>query len=139
MKTYGIRNPKSFESLFVVLASEYCQRHNYMNPSNELGIKRDTIRDYLYYLTNSYLISESRFFSKNLRTQMRRDKKIYVNDTGLRNAVLGFINDETLRDPVQLGIMAENTVVDHCKRLKFNLERGTGAPLNYWYGKKAMR
>lgn len=136
VKTYRIRDPKSFESLFVVLASECSQRHNYLNLSNELGIKRDTLRDYLYYLTNSYLISESRFFSKNLRTQMRRDKKIYVNDTGLRNAVLGFIDDETLRDPVQLGILTENTVADHCRRLKFNLESGAGSSLNYWYSNK---
>lgn len=136
VKTFGIRDPKSFESLFVILASECSQRHNYLNLSNELGIKRDTIRDYLYYLTNSYLISESRFYSKNVRTQMRRDKKIYINDNGLRNAVLGLIDGETLRDPVQLGKITENAVADHCKRLKFNLEGGTGTSLNYWYGTK---
>jgi predicted AAA+ superfamily ATPase len=138
VKTFNIRDPKTFESLFSILASECCNKHNYSNLANSLGVKRDTIKDYLFYLIHSYLISESKFYSKNIRKQARNDKKIFVNDNGLRNAVLGLINQSTLLDPIQMGKIAENTTADHCKRLKFSLGQGIDSEIFYWNNKKGQ-
>lgn len=132
VKTFRIRDPKSFEAVFGVIASECCHRLNYSSISRELGIKRDTLRDYLFYLKYSFLVSESRFYSRNLRTQMKKEKKIYVNDIGLRNSVLGLIDRSVLHNPQQMGILVENVVADHCKRLKFNIEQGSTSVINYW-------
>ena len=132
VKTFRIRDPKSFEAVFSVVASECCHRLNYSSISQELGIKRDTLRDYLFYLERSFLVSESRFYSRNRRTQMKKEKKIYVNDIGLRNSVLGLIDRSVLRDPQQMGVLAENVVADHCQRLKLNIEQGSTSSINYW-------
>ncbi|MBD3171655.1 DUF4143 domain-containing protein [Candidatus Bathyarchaeota archaeon] len=127
VKTFRIRDPKTFESLFSILASECCNKHNYTNLSNALGVKRSTVKDYLFYLTQSYLIFESKFYTKNIRKQSRNDKKIFVNDNGLRNTVLGLIDPNTLMDSIQIGKLVENTVADHCKRLKFSIGQGIGS------------
>lgn len=132
VKTFKIRDPKTFESLFSILASECCNKHNYTNLSNALGIKRSTVKDYLFYLTHSYLISESKFYTKNVRKQARNDKKIFINDNGLRNTVLGLIHPNTLTDNIQMGKLVENTVADHCKRLKFSLGQGIDFDIFYW-------
>ncbi len=133
IKTFNIRDPKSFESLFIILASECCQRHNYDNLSKEMGIKWDTVKDYVFYLTHSYLISESRYYSRNVRTQMKNDKKIYINDNGLRNSVLGLIDKNVISNTLQLGRLAENAVADHTKRLVYNLGQVVDSSIYYWY------
>ena len=132
VKTFKIRDPKAFEAVFGVVASECCHRLNYSNISQDLGIKRDTLRDYLFYLEFSFLTAESRFYSKSRRTQMKKEKKIYINDVGLRNSVLGLIDRTVLHNPMQIGVIVENIVADHCRRLKFNIEKGSLDPLYYW-------
>lgn len=138
VKIFNIRDPKTFESLFSILSSECCDKHNYSNLANDLGVKRGTIKDYLYYLTHSYLISETKIYSRNVRKKARNNKKIYINDNGLRNAVLGLIDQATLRDPIQIGKLVENTVADHCKRLKFSLGQGLDSEIFYWNNKKGQ-
>ena len=138
VKIFSIRDPKTFESLFTVLASECCNKHNYSNLANDLGVKRDTIKDYLFYLTHSYLINETKYYSKNIRKQARNNKKIYINDNGLRNSVLGLIDQETLTDPLQKGKLVENIVADHCRRMKFSLGQSYDSDIFYWNNKKGQ-
>jgi predicted AAA+ superfamily ATPase len=128
-----IRDPKTFEALFGVLASECCQRLNYGTIANELDIRKETLRDYLFYFQYSFLVSESRFYSKSRRHQERKEKKIYISDVGLRNAVTGYLDSAITANGGQLGFICENVVADHVKRLKFHYEQGLQADLFYWY------
>ncbi|MBN2335754.1 ATP-binding protein [Candidatus Bathyarchaeota archaeon] len=133
VKTFRIRDPGAFESLFTVLASGCCHRLNYSELSSELGVKRDTLRDYLYYMEHSYLVTESRFYTRNVRKQARKEKKIYINDNGLRNSVLGLLGSSRALDSAQLGVIVENLVANHCRGLKYNLEPTLESGLHYWY------
>ncbi len=136
VKAFTIRDPKTFEALFGVLASDCCQRLNYSTIQAELDIRKETLRDYLFYLQYSFLITESRFYSKSRRLQERKEKKIYINDIGLRNAVTGYLDPSIAGNSTQLGFITENVVSDHVRRLKFNVEYGLDAESYYWYDKK---
>jgi predicted AAA+ superfamily ATPase len=136
VKAFLIRDPSSFEALFGVLAGDCCQRLNYSTIQAELGVRKETLRDYLFYLEYSFLVTEARFYSKSRRHQERKEKKIYINDIGLRNAVTGYLNDSIFGNPTQMGFIIENVVADHIRRLKFNYEHGLDADLYYWFDER---
>lgn len=132
VRTFKIRDPIAFEELISVLAKECCQRMNYSKLARTLGLRRKTLKAYLYYLKAAFLISESEYYSRSRMKRVRRERKIYINDPGIRNVAVGTLNEYLLRDPVELGRVAEGVVADHCKRLKFNLEPASEIQLFYW-------
>jgi len=136
VKAFLIRDPRSFETLFTVLASECCRRLNYSTLRRELGIRKETLKDYLFYLEQSFLITEARFYTRSRRSQEMKEKKIYVNDVGLRNAVTGFLDPNIIGVQEQMGLVTENVVADQCRRLKFKLEHGLDSTIFYWIDKR---
>lgn len=136
VKAFLIRDPGSFEALFGILAGDCCQRLNYSTIQAELGIRKETLHDYLFYLQYSFLVTETHFYSKSRRHQERKEKKIYINDIGLRNAVIGYLDSAITNNTTQMGFITENVVADHIRRLKFNYEHGLDADLYYWLDEK---
>ena len=55
-----------------------------------LGIKNETITNYLSYLEETYLIYLMRKCSRSLNEQIRAPKKVYIADTGIRTTVVGY-------------------------------------------------
>ncbi|RLG71578.1 MAG: hypothetical protein DRO11_04170 [Methanobacteriota archaeon] len=132
VKTFKVRDPVAFEDLMTLLAKETSQRLNYSELANTLGLKRDTLKLFLYYLKTAFLISESQYYSGSRVKRVRRERKFYVNDPGIRNVALGFVNEYLLRNPAELGKVVESVVADHCRRLKFNLEPFPEVSTFYW-------
>ena len=135
VRTFKIRDPAAFEELIAVLARECCQRLNYSELARTLELKRHTLKSYIYFLKTAFLISESEYYSKSRAKRVRREKKVYLNDSGIRNVAIGALNDYLLSNPVELGKVAEAVVADHCKRLKFDLEPASEIQLFYWKNK----
>lgn len=132
MRIFGVRDPKALEELVTLLAGESSQRIEYSNLSNTLSIKRDTLVKYLNYLEWVFLISRAEFHSKSRALRIRKTKKIYLTNIGLRNVLAGTLDESLLRDNVELGKVVETVVHEHCKRLKFCLEPGPDPKLYYW-------
>lgn len=132
VRTFKIRDPIAFEELISILAKECCQRLNYSELARALGLRKETLKAYLYYLKATFLISEAEYYSLSRMKRARRERKIYINDPGIRNIAIGALNEYLLRDPTELGRVAEGVVADHCQRLKYNLEPGSEMQLFYW-------
>jgi len=132
VKTEKIRDPASLESLFAILAKESSQIMNRQRISKSLGINRDTLNTYLYLLKGSFLISDAEVYTKSAVTRGKSEKKMYVNDIGIRNVIAGVFDDHILSDHTEVGKMIETVVADHTKRLKFNLEPSSKPSLFYW-------
>jgi len=132
VRTFKIRDPIAFEELISILAKECSHRLNYSVVARTLGLKRQTLKTYIYYLKTAFLISESEYYSHSRMKRIRREKKVYINDAGIRNIAVGALNEYLLRDPAELGKVVEGVVADHCKRLKFNLEPISETQLFYW-------
>jgi hypothetical protein len=132
MRVFKVRDPKALEDLVLLLAEESSQRIEYSSLARNLSIKRDTLLKYLDYLESVYLISRAGFYSRSRASRIRKTKKIYLLNVGLRNALLGTLRKDLLEDLPTLGKISETVVHDHCKRLKFVLEGGISTELFYW-------
>jgi len=135
VRTFKIRDPVAFEELIAVLARECSQRVNYSELARTLELKRHTLKSYIYFLKTAFLISESEYYSKSRAKRIRREKKVYVNDPGIRNVAVGMLNDYLLSNAAELGKVVEAIVADHCRRLKFDLEPTSEIQTFYWKNK----
>jgi len=135
VRTFKIRDPIAFEELIALLARECGQRVNYSELARILGLKRHTLKAYIYFLKTAFLISESEYYSRSRAKRVRKEKKIYINDPGIRNVAAGTLNDYLLSNTTELGKIVEAVVADHCKRLKFDLEPTHEVQLFYWKNK----
>lgn len=134
LEVFKIRNPEVIMDLFQLIGSQTAQIRKYSDMCEKLKItKTDTLKEYLQYLKETYMIGIAELFSHNVDTSKKSNKKIYVMDVGMRNIALGLLHPSLLENPTDLGKIAETVVYDHCRRLKFNLEPGiANKPLYYW-------
>lgn len=130
IRVFQIRNPQALEDLAALIAAETSQRMNYQGLAGMLKIKHETLKEYMEYLESIFLIARSEFFSKSRAKRLRRDKKMYLRNSGLRNAIAGELSHELLADTSQLGRLVETVVADHAIRLAFHA--GKSPSISYW-------
>jgi len=135
VRVFQIRDPNLMEELIALLAIETSQRANYSNLADTLGAKLDTIKSYVNYLEDVFLVSKSSFYSGSRSSSLRKEKKLSINDPGVRNIAAGTLDEDLLRDSDQVGKIIESIVVDHCKRLAYNLEGKLNTETFYWRSK----
>lgn len=138
VRYFKIRNPKVLEDLFKMLAKSSGDSINLAKTAAVLDIQRPTLKDYLKYLTKAYLIEASEFYSSSRKTRIRKQNKMYVLDSGIRNGVSGYLEDSLLKDETELGKIVQSIVFDHLSRLKFNVEPGPEPEVFYWRNKKEI-
>jgi predicted AAA+ superfamily ATPase len=132
VRVFQIRDPTLMEELIALIAIETSQRANYSGLANTLGAKLDTVRSYIGYLEDLFLLSKSSFYSDSRSFSLRKEKKLSIKDPGIRNVVAGTLDEGLLRDSEQVGRVVESMVVDHCKRLAYGLEGKVNADTFYW-------
>ena len=95
----GIRHFEKFLNVLKYLAFNITSLLEISNISQELKIDYKTLRHYLNILEETYLIKLIPPFYKNLSTELKKVKKIYFLDLGLRNALLNnFLEIEKRED-----------------------------------------
>lgn len=109
----------AFENLVQVLAENSGNLVNIEELSRTLGIHRQTVEKYLYYLKETYVIYIVRPFFKRVRRELVKQPKVYFQDSGLRNFALGAFSDFEKR--VDKGMLLETYLA---RRLQKNLELG---------------
>ncbi len=135
IRYFKIRNPEVLQDLFKFLAQNSGQLLNVAETAKLLDIERPTLKDYLKYLAKAYLIQSSEFYAFSRNKRIRKQEKIYVLDSGIRNGILDFIDENFTKETVQLGLVVQSMVFDHLTRLKFNLEPGPEPEVFYWKNK----
>ncbi|MFO7811076.1 MAG: ATP-binding protein [Candidatus Delongbacteria bacterium] len=87
---------------------------------NELGriteLKNDTVESYITILERAFIIFRLPAFSRNLRKELKRSRKVFFYDNGVRNALISNFKSIELRDDV--GQLWENYLVS--ERMKQN-------------------
>ena len=134
IKTGKIRDPISLENLFTILAKESSQIINRQKISKNLEINRDTLNTYLHLLKESFLISYSEMYSQSPVVRSRNERKIYVNDMGIRNIISYTFDEYTLTDSTEMGKIIESVVADHTRYLGSSLDPASMFMLYYWRG-----
>lgn len=83
-----LKKPSSLVHLLQVLASSIGSEVNYDSLSRETGLNKGTVATYIDLLEQCFIIRKCDSFSKNLTNELKKGKKIYFVDVGVRNAVL---------------------------------------------------
>ncbi len=133
MRMFSVRNIRGLENIVLRVAMQSGQLTDYHGFAKAVGLKYDTFMVYLGYLTDVFLLSESKFFSRSNST-FKKGKKLYLRDHATRNVLVGFLNRRLFEFGTEVGKTVETVVQDHASRLVYRLEGRMQS--NYWKGKK---
>lgn len=107
---FGIKNIKGFKNLVQYLFTNFTRETNYHSLAKLLGFNSTTsVREYISFLSESYMVFEIYRYDFSLKRQYQSNKKMYVIDNGLRNAI-------AFRTGTDKGKMLENLVFIELKR-----------------------
>ncbi|MEW6328964.1 MAG: ATP-binding protein [Candidatus Micrarchaeota archaeon] len=96
---------------------------SYNSAARSLNLHYDTVKKYVPYFEEVFLLFTVSHFSWKVKTQLKKDMKCYSVDNGLRNAVAFKFSDD-------LGRLAENAVLVELKR--------RGKEVYFWKGRKEV-
>jgi hypothetical protein len=116
------------QALALQLGSEV----NYNELSQLIGINKITVQKYVDILEKGYIVFRLNSFSRNIRNEIKQNRKIYFYDNGIRNMIIGNFNQLDLR--VDKGALWENFLVS--ERRKQNLYKDTFAKMYFWRTKQ---
>ena len=119
-----VRKPEIIEQLLQALALQIGSEVSFNELGNLLGLNSLTVQRYIDLLEKSYVIFHLRSFSRNVRAELKKSRKIYFYDNGVRNALIGDFKPLNLRQDV--GVLWENYIIS--ERIKHNA-------YNQFYGK----
>jgi uncharacterized protein len=123
-----IRNSEALERLVQSIALQVGNEVSYNELAQQVGVDKKTIESYLRVLEQSFIIFRLGSFSRNLRNELKKSRKIYFVDTGMRNAVINNFNPPDLRSDV--GGLWENFVI--AERMKRNHNQGLFPNAYFW-------
>lgn len=83
---FSIRNSRVIEELAYYLSTNFTSEFSYNGLGKIVGSNENTVKDYITYLEKAYLFYVVPLFEYSLKKQIRREKKIYIGDVGLRTA-----------------------------------------------------
>lgn len=107
---FKIKEVKAFKQLASFLFSNFTKDLSYNSLKNVLGFKSATsVKNYIEFMQESFLIFELYKYDFSLKKQFVSDKKVYVIDNGLRNAVAFYFSED-------YGKLLENLVFIELKR-----------------------
>jgi predicted AAA+ superfamily ATPase len=113
-----IKKPQLLEKLVRALAFQVCSEVSYNELSQTVGADIQTIEKYIDMLEKAFIVFRMYALSRNLRNEIKKSRKIYFYDNGIRNAVIGnFLPIESRADT---GALWENYfIAERQKYLKY--------------------
>ncbi len=114
----NIRKPEILEKLVQALALQLGSEVNYSELSQIVNIDKNTISKYIDILQKGYIIFKLNSFSRNVRNEIKTNKKIYFYDNGIRNMIIGNFNPIELR--TDKGALWENFLIaERMKQIEY--------------------
>ena len=89
---YQLRNPDLLKDLFLLLSDRVGSQTTYSKLASVLSLKNDTVKEYIYYLKNIFLMDELPRFTYSRSHRIYGPKKFYILDNGLLYHLAGKLN-----------------------------------------------
>lgn len=112
----NIKKPEVLEKILRALAFQVGNEVSYNEIAQLTGVDKNTVAHYIYLLELSHIIYPLTSFSRNLRNEIKTNRKIYFYDNGVRNALIQNFNSLEFRNDV--GALWENFLMS--ERVKYN-------------------
>lgn len=110
-----IKKPSSLQKLLQALSLQIGSQVSYSELSQICGIDFKTIEKYITILEDAYIIFKVASFNRNLRTELKKSKKIYFYDNGIRNSLISNFNQIENRNDT--GALWENFLMSERRKL----------------------
>lgn len=124
----GIRKPALLQNLVKALALQVGSEVSYNEIALLIGSDKATVEKYINLLEKCFVIFSLPSYSRNLRNEIKKGKKIYFYDNGVRNAILSNFAPPELRN--DMGALWENFLIS--ERIKRNIYSESYAQLYFW-------
>jgi predicted AAA+ superfamily ATPase len=122
-------NIRAFNSLLYLLAENQGSLISENSLSREVGLSAATINKHISLLENTYVCYPIYSYAKKLGNELKKSKKIYFYDLGIRNAILKDFKGYAFRD--DKGVLAETFVfLQILSLIKQNME------IKFWRNKQ---
>jgi predicted AAA+ superfamily ATPase len=124
VSVFKVKDPILLEKMVLDIAAISTNRFTYSGLSERLGIDRETVKLYLFYLKSSMMIFVADVYAPSRKAAEKRAKKLYFWEEGLRRALTLDMDD---------GKTAENLVAWHL--IKKGRESRPSFEPYYWKNK----
>jgi len=124
----NIRKPSDLEKIVQLLAWQIGNEVNISEVAKSAGTTSETVERYINILEKAYIVFRLPSFSRNVRNEIKKNKKVYFYDNGIRNAVIGHFSFISNRNDV--GALWENYLVS--ERKKLNSYQGFYGSSYFW-------
>jgi len=123
-----IKKPELLQKLVKALALQVGSETNVNELSQLLKASNQTIEKYIQLLEDAFVIFTLSSFSRNVRNELRKSRKIYFVDNGVMNAAKSDLNLWHLRQ--DKGVLWENYLISE-RRKKLNIIQSSGMQ-HFW-------
>ena len=114
-----VRMPTVLQKLLLALALQIGSEVTFNELGNTIGIDKETAEKYIDLLEKAFVVFRLNSFSRNMRRELKKSRKIYFWDNGVRNAIINNFNSLDLRN--DKGALWENFIIsERMKYLSYN-------------------
>ena len=102
----GVTEQTKFYRMLMLLASQSGNMLNVSEISNTLRLTAATVEQYLYVLQKCFHITLVKPYYNNMRKELTKMPKVYINDLGLRNILINYFSP--IEQRADKGLILEN-------------------------------
>lgn len=110
----GLKKPEKILELLKLLAWQIGSEVNYNELAKTLKLDNQTIESYIEMLEQVFVIYKLPAYHTNHRSELKKSKKIYFNDLGIRNALINDFRPIEIRNDA--GALFENFVINELRK-----------------------
>ena len=124
----GIRRPEILTRLLRAIALQIGGEVVWSEVAQTIGTDDKTVVRYIDLLERSFVLFTMPSYTRNLRNELRKSRKVYFFDTGVRNAILGDFRPISAR--ADAGALWENYLM--AERFKWRLAHAPDTRAFFW-------
>lgn len=113
-------SPKIIRNLWSMMAHLNGQLFNATTLGNSLGVSTPTVKRYVDFLEEAFLLKSLHPFSWNMPKRLVKTPKVYLTDTGILHHLMGVTDLENLSGNPIIGSSWESFVINQILSLKRN-------------------
>jgi predicted AAA+ superfamily ATPase len=110
-----IKKPVILDKLLKALALQIGSEVSYNELSQTIGADKETVERYIDLLEKSFILFRLNALNRNVRNEIKKGKKIYFYDNGIRNALIG--NFQAFEIRTDQGALWENFIISERVKL----------------------
>lgn len=123
-----INKPSFLVKLLQALALQIGNEVKYSEIAQLIGSHPETVEKYIDLLEKSFVVFRLSSLNRNVRNEIKKGKKIYFYDTGIRNAIIRNYSPVNLRNDI--GALWENFLI--AERVKMNAYLNRDVATYFW-------